>query len=310
MNCRIIFLLMGIGAGVIARAQSDYDLSQRWLNESIYNPGALGNSHLSNVFLHARAQWVGVDGAPVTQVATFDTYVKELRSAFGILLLHDQIGYINTYNVKLSYAYHIPVGESSSLALGLAGGWLNRNRNIDPNMADDIFDPLLAGHRPSDHRAEFDFGVEYNGPVKIGASLRHLGFYSPSDFSAPPLTLWTYASIRLHVAASCEMEPCLSYNYRTGIHYIEAGALFHFSKIFNYSFSKDSYWVGAMYRMHRQFALLFGVHVSPHIRIGYSFDYGLGHLASASNIGTHEVVLAWRFGRIFYKDDCCSAFKN
>jgi type IX secretion system PorP/SprF family membrane protein len=303
----ILLLIVGLLVGHRATAQSDYDLSQRWFNEAIYNPGAVGNHLTTGVFVHARTQWIGTDGAPATQVVTFDTYVQELRSAFGLVVLHDQIGYLNTYNVKLSYAYSIPVGDYSTLALGLSGGWLNRNRNIESNMADDPNDPLLAHNRAANHDPEFDFGLEYRGAFKLGASVRHLGFYSYSDFSAPPLTLWAYASTRFGVTGFWSIEPGVSYNYRSDIHYLEAGAVLYFSKRHGYTALRDSFWLGAMYRMHRQFAVLLGVHLTPQIRLGYSFDYGIGDLATLSNRGTHELFFAWHFNRIFYKDVCCPA---
>jgi type IX secretion system PorP/SprF family membrane protein len=303
-------LLLGFFVAGQLAAQSDYDLSQRWLNESVYNPGATGN-HLATAFsLHARAQWVGTDGAPLTQVATFDTYVQEIRSAFGLLIMHDQLGYLNTYNVKASYAYHVPVGERETLSLGLSAGWLNRNRDIREDMADEWFDPVLVRARAADHAPEFDFGMEFRSAAfKVGASVRHLGFYTYSDFAAPPLTVWSYAAAQLQVSSAFTVEPRVSYNYRTDIHYIEAGAIFHFSQRAGnsyYSF-RDLFWIGGMYRLHQQVAVHLGVHITPKIQVGYSFDYGFGDLATLSNKGTHELFFAWRFNRIFAKDTCCPA---
>jgi type IX secretion system PorP/SprF family membrane protein len=307
-RCLIFVLIGGLLAGHRATAQSDYDLSQRWFNESIYNPGAVGNHLTTGVFVHARTQWFGTEGTPATQVVTFDTYVQELRSAFGLVVLHDQIGYLNTYNIKLSYAYHIPIGYNSSLALGLSGGWLNRNRNLEGNMADDPNDPLLAQNRVANHDPEFDFGLEYNGAFKLGASVRHLGFYSHSDFAAPPLTIWTYASTRFKVTGGWSIEPGMSYNYRSGIHYLEAGAMLYFAQRYEHTlFYRDRFWMGATYRMHQQFAVLLGMHITPKIRIGYSFDYGVGDQAILSNKGMHELFFAWHFNRIFRKDVCCPA---
>lgn len=302
-----LFLCGLLTAGPLA-AQSDYDLSQRWLNESIYNPGAVGNHLATALSLHARMQWIGTDGAPLSQIATFDTYVQEIRSAFGLLVLHDRIGYLTSYNVKASYAYHIPVGDRAALSFGLAAGWLNRNRNIREGMADEWFDPVLARARIADHLPEFDFGVEYRGAFKAGAAVRHLAFYTGSDFAAPPLTLWSYLSARLPLTGALSVEPCLSYNYRSDIHYVEAGALFHFSQRAGYSYAfRDRFWVGAMYRIHQQAAIQLGVHITPEIQLGYSFDYGFGDLAAISNKGTHELFFAWRFRRLFAKDFCCPA---
>ncbi|MDR2361384.1 MAG: PorP/SprF family type IX secretion system membrane protein [Prevotellaceae bacterium] len=311
--CNSVLLLIGfLVAGGPLAAQSDYDLSQRWLNESIYNPGATGNHFVTALSLHARMQWVGTDGAPLTQVATFDTYVQEIRSAFGLLIMHDQIGYLNTYNIKASYAYHVPVGDEKTLSLGLSAGWLNRNRDIKENMADEWFDPVLARARGADHAPEFDFGVEFRSAIfKAGASVRHLGFYTSSDFAAPPLTLWSYAAVQLRVTNGFGLEPRVSYNYRNDIHYIEAGAILHFSqRARNYYSFRDLFWLGAMYRLHQQVSVHIGLHITPNIQAGYSFDYGFGDLATISDKGTHELFFTWRFHRLFSKDTCCPALGN
>jgi type IX secretion system PorP/SprF family membrane protein len=310
MICKYGLFLLCALVGRTLHAQSDYDLTQRWFNEAIYNPGAVGNSLTTGAFLHARAQWVGTDGAPITQVAAFDTYVEQLNSGFGVVLLHDQIGYLNTYNLKASYAYYIPIDDHSSLSLGLSAGWLNRNRNITDDMAEESPDPILVRARASQHDPEFDFGFEYKGAFKLGASVRHLGLYAASDFAAPPLTVWAYASSRFKLSNIVSIEPCVSYNYRTDIHYFEAGALFYFLHNSSLASYHDKLWIGGMYRLQRQVAVLFGVHITPRIRLGYSFDYGFGDLAAISDKGTHEIFFAWQFNRIFYKDVCCPALKR
>ncbi|MDR1681383.1 MAG: PorP/SprF family type IX secretion system membrane protein [Prevotellaceae bacterium] len=311
LNNYVLLLLGLLPAGRVA-AQSDYDLSQRWLNEAIYNPGATGNHLATALSLHARTQWVGTDGAPLTQVATFDTYVPHIRSAFGLLIMHDQIGYLNSYNIKLSYAYHVPVSERSILSFGLSAGWLNRHRDIRDDMADEWFDPLLARARGADHTPEFDFGMEFRSPaLKLGASVRHLGFYTSSAFAAPPLTVWSYAALPLRVTGAFGIEPRVSYNYRTAIHYIEAGAILHFAqRAGNFYSFRDLFWLGGMYRIHGQVAVHLGIHISKNIQVGYSFDYGFGDLATLSDKGTHEIFFTWRFHPIFSKDTCCPALGN
>ena len=61
-------------------AQNDFDLTQRWFNETLYNPASAGNNFSTGVFLHTRQQWVGISGAPTTVAGTFDTYVETLSS--------------------------------------------------------------------------------------------------------------------------------------------------------------------------------------------------------------------------------------
>lgn len=291
-------------------AQSDFDLTQRWFNEALYNPAATGNSFTTGVFLHARTQWVGLEGAPTTQAVSFDTYVDHINSAFGVAVTGDQIGFTSTYNGRLAYAYYFAVTRKSLLSFGLSASLLNRTMNANGALVNDLDDQELYFGNASEYSPDFDFGLEYKGPVKIGAAIRHIAPLSSSKhFPALSRNIWVYASSRLNLS-TISVEPTASYMYRDKISRYEAGALFYFLKTNRALDYNDRFWLGAMARFHGQFALLAGASVSKKMRIGYSFDYGTGDLALISKFGTHEIFVAWQFNRIFYKEKLCPAYKN
>jgi type IX secretion system PorP/SprF family membrane protein len=294
------------------KSQSDFDLSQRWFNESIYNPGATGNSFTTGVFLHSRAQWIGTDGAPVTNAISVDTYVDNISSGFGLAVSTDKIGYLNSWSAKLAYAYYIRIGSSASLALGLAGYLQNRNSHITPDMLDQSSDPALSYSKFNEYGPNFDFGLEFKGPLKIGASVRHLLKYEAvnSFFKAHSMNVWTYASSRFNVSGGMSIEPAASYMFRDNVNRIEAGAIFYFSKIISRSTYNDRFWLGGMYRLNKQFAVLIGANLTSKVRLGYSFDYGTGDLVTISQAGTHELFLSWHFNKIFYKEPDCPAYRR
>jgi type IX secretion system PorP/SprF family membrane protein len=289
------------------KSQSDFDLSQRWFNEAIYNPGATGNNFSTGVFLHSRAQWVGLEGAPVTSTLSADTYVDDIRSGFGVAVTADETGYLRLLMIKLSYAYYIPFSDKTSLALGLSGYLQNRNSQTSPDMFDQNNDPVASYSRFSEYTPNFDFGLEFKGPFKIGASVRHLLKYEivNSFFKAHSMNFWTYASSRFNVSGSVSVEPAVSYMYRDRIGRIEGGAIIYFLKSIKRNVYNDRFWLGGMYRLNKQFAVLAGVNLTSKIRFGYSFDYGAGDLVTVSKMGTHELFLSWHFNKIFYKEPYC-----
>jgi type IX secretion system PorP/SprF family membrane protein len=298
--------------GTVKSQSEDFDLSQRWFNESIYNPGATGNSFSTGVFLHTRAQWVGTDGAPITNAISFDTYVDEIKSGLGFAVYTEKIGYRNSWSAKLAYAYYIRIGDKSSLAFGLAGYLQNRNSHISPNMLDQSNDPVLGNYsKVNEYSPNFDFGLEFKGPLKIGASVRHLLEYEAinSSFSTHSITIWTYASSRFNISNSISLEPVASYMYNDKDR-IEGGAIVYFFKNIKRAVYNDRFWLGGMYRLNKQFAILVGANLTPKIRLGYSFDYGTGDLATISKMGTHELFLSWHFNKIFYKEPDCPAYNR
>jgi type IX secretion system PorP/SprF family membrane protein len=311
MNSKYLLLLIAVCVYGTVKSQSDFDLSQRWFNESVYNPGATGNSFSTGVFIHSRAQWIGTNGAPITNAVSFDTYVEHLKSGFGLAVLTDKIGYLSSWSAKLAYAYYIPIGNMS-LALGLSGYLQNRNSNISQDMLDQSNDPVLSYSRLNEYNPDFDFGLELIGPLKIGAAVRHLLNYQSvnSAFPSQSMNVWAYASSRFNITSGISLEPSASYMYRDNIARIEGGAIIYFFKRIAKSEYNDRFWIGGMYRLNKQFAILAGVSITPKIRLGYSFDYGTGDLATISRMGTHEIFLSWHLNRIFYKEKACPAYGN
>jgi type IX secretion system PorP/SprF family membrane protein len=317
MNIKYLILLIVILLSGRIKAQSDFDLSQRWFNESIYNPGATGNyvpdekdesnPSLTNIFLHSRAQWLGTDGAPLTNVISVDTYAANINSGIGLTVYNDKIGYLNSWSAKLSYAYYIHFEWiESSLALGLSGYLQNRNANIEPEMLDNVIDPAISFSKINEYSPNFDFGIEFQGPVRIGASVRYLlrSTSSYAFFPSHSMNIWTYASSKIKVSDNLTLEPMVSYMYRDNIARIEGGLL-------GYFFSKKC-WLGGTYRLNKQFSVIAGIKLFDKISLGYSFDHAAIHrdLAIISKMGTHEIFLSWKIAHrsIGQKDKACPAY--
>ena len=291
----------------ISNAQSDMDLTQKWFNESIYNPGATGNGFSTGVFLHGRIQWAGLEGAPSTQVVSVDTYVEDINSAFGAVFSKDQIGYLGSFSVKAAYAYYIPIGQKSTIAGGLSAGLLNKNKNIQPGMAAQDNDPFIAYNSVNRFSQDFDFGIEYKGSFKAGVSIRHLG--TNSEIKQDP-NIWAYLNTRINISRNASVEPCLSYTFRGDISRYEGGMIFYFSKTSQRNAFSDKFRIGVMYRSVGQLAVLAGIALNTKLQLGYSFDYGLNELSGISKAGTHEIFLGWHLNRIFYKEFVCPAYRG
>ena len=290
-----------------AHGQSDFDLTQRWFNETLYNPASAGNSFSTGIFLHTRQQWLGFSGAPSTHAGTFDTYIESLRSGFGLTFAADRIGSVNSYNLRLAYAFYIPTGEKSALSLGLSGGLLFRNRRL----GDTGDDPAGVYGNVAENSPDFDFGIEYRGPFKIGASVRHLAS-QPPRYNLPKhsVNIWAYVSSRFNLSENISIEPVASL-LGSQLYRIEAGVLMYFLKNEKRDVYNDRFWAGALVRTGQGvFALLAGINITPKLRIGYSFDYVVGDLSTIAKGGTHELFMSFHMNRMFYKDETCPAYKS
>lgn len=309
----IKYLLVSVffAGATVSVAQNDFDLTQRWFNETLYNPAAAGNNFSTGIFLHTRQQWVGFSGAPSTHAGTFDTYVEDLRSGFGLTFAADRLGSMSSYSTRLVYAFYIPVGTKAVLSLGMSGGILSRNRRVSGGGSENPEDPSLVYANVSENSPDFDFGAEFKGPFKLGASIRHLASQtSRYNLAKHSINIWTYVSSRFNILESLSLEPMASVLLYESSYRAELGAIAYFFKNERFNTYSDRFWLGALYRTGNSFAVLAGINLTPKIRLGYSFDYAVGDLFSIAKGGSHELFLSFYLNRIFYKDETCPAYKN
>ncbi len=113
MNCTGLF------------GQQDPMFTKYMFNSLIFNPGYAGsNDHLAMNLIH-RQQWVGLEGAPTTQSFIIHSPLKNDRVGVGLSAINDKIGPVGTLDANLSYAYRIPIGKKTKLAIGLQAGMTN-----------------------------------------------------------------------------------------------------------------------------------------------------------------------------------------
>ncbi|MDR2362084.1 MAG: PorP/SprF family type IX secretion system membrane protein [Prevotellaceae bacterium] len=311
MKQKLFILVIAGLSSANAYAQSDFDFSQRWFNESLYNPAAVGNSLSTGFFLHTRSQWLGLDGAPITLAGAFDYFNQPLHSGFGATVAADYIGVYQTYNFRLAYAYYMQFASGAMMSFGLSAGVLARHTDINAAQLDEPGDPVVDYNRDKEYTPDFDFGLEYKGAFKFGVTVRHIGVRAMADSRyAPSVNIWAYLSSRFNITRSMSVEPIASFTYRRDIYRAEAGALLYFFKTRNLHTYNDRFWIGAVYRSDHNIALLAGMNLTSRIRIGYSFDYGVDDVVNIATYGTHELFFAYQFNRQFYKDVCCPALRN
>ena len=99
----LIALLMT--SGLYAQKTSHY--SHYILNQSHYNPAYTGIPSSLNFEGLVRAQWIGIDGAPVTQSISAHVPVPLFNSGIGINFTNDVIGAGRINEFGISYSYRI-----------------------------------------------------------------------------------------------------------------------------------------------------------------------------------------------------------
>ena len=118
MKTRIlIFALMF--TGLVSYAQQDAQFTQYMYNTINVNPAYAGSRGAMSIFALHRTQWVGLDGAPVTNAVSVNTPINGSNLGLGLSLINDKIGPTVENNFSADVSYTIPVSETSKLSFGL-----------------------------------------------------------------------------------------------------------------------------------------------------------------------------------------------
>src|SRR5688572_33055664 len=111
MRRLLFFAILGL-MGTNAFAQ-DPQFSQYYQAPLYMNPGFTGITPQQRIVLNHRIQWPNLPQAFVTTAASYDIWVDELKSGFGILFTTDKMGSAGwrTTTVSLPYSYKIRVSD-------------------------------------------------------------------------------------------------------------------------------------------------------------------------------------------------------
>ncbi|MFN2313738.1 MAG: type IX secretion system membrane protein PorP/SprF [Bacteroidales bacterium] len=291
-----IILVLAFALQQALSAQQTPITSQYLTNGLIINPAYAGTRGALSANLSYRKQWARIVGAPQFQNLSLHSPVNK-REKVALGFVAEYLTYGVTKNVGLYgfYAYNVRVGKGK-LSMGLKAGADLSNTNYNNLRFPDgnTQDPLLTGD------------IRYTMP-NIGA-----GFYYYADRFFAGLSVPSILTYVSNETAQSAVSPDFGM-FKT---YLLTGTLISFSDGFKlkpsvlvrYSFTEplevdvnanmifaDLLWIGGSYRIAEKAAVaLLDLQVTPQLKLGYSFDYQLGHLNSYTS-GTHEVSLRYEF---------------
>ena len=169
--------------GTMAFAQQEPMFTKYMFNSLVFNPAYAGSKEYLSVAALYRAQWVEIDGAPVTSTITAHTPLRNERVGVGFSLVNDKIGPTRTTGLNLSYAYRIPMGKKFKLSIGLQGGIENFSADwskLNPeDQQDDVFAENVNLIKPNFGMGLFFYGEKFYA----GFSSPHLYEYDLSKNS-------------------------------------------------------------------------------------------------------------------------------
>jgi type IX secretion system PorP/SprF family membrane protein len=270
-------------------AQQDVQFTQYMYNTININPAYAGSRGVMSVFGLHRTQWVGIDGAPVTNAFSINTPISNSNLGLGVSLVSDRIGPTKNTNVSGDFSYSIPTSETFKLSFGLKVSANMFDLDVSQLNPADANDPNLQNFN-NKITPNFGVGVYFHSDkLYLGLSVPSIARntkYSDNDVAVytERENFYFIGGYVFDLSQSVKFKPAFLTKMVTGSPLqVDASANFMFF---------DKLVLGGAYRWDAAFSALAGFQVSDGLFIGYSYDMETTELKNY-NSGSHEVFIRY-----------------
>jgi len=296
VSIKQIIIVLGFGVMFFANdlsAQQDAQYTQYMYNTVSVNPGYAGSrGHLSVAALH-RSQWVGLDGAPVTQTINFHSPVGYNGVGLGTSIVNDKIGPTSETYFDIDFSYTVKTSDEGRLSFGLkASAHLLDIRFSELNQ----FAPDQTLEQDIDNKFSPNFGAGiYYRTDKFYAGLSVPRFLQTSHFDESSLsTAQEQMNFYFITGYVFEMNPLLKFK-PTILAKVVEGAPLQIDLSANFMLN-DIFILGAAYRWDAAISGMVGFQLNESFLIGMAYDKEITELGNATfNNGSFEVILRYDF---------------
>ena len=281
-------------------AQQDSQYTQYMYNTVAVNPAYAGSRGVTSLFFLHRTQWVGLDGAPVTNVFTINKPISNTNLGYSISIVNDRIGVSDNNTISADFSYSIPLTSTSKLSFGIkaSANWLsvdyNRLTIRDPN------DIVLSEQNNIDNQFSPNIGTGiycHSDQQYIGISVSNFletKRYDDniSSTSKDKMHFYVISGKVFDLNADLKFKPAVMTK-------LVQGAPLQADFSANFLF-KDKFTFGAAYRFNAAVSGLVGFQISDSWQIGYAYDAETTKLSNY-NSGSHELFLRFELFRKYNK---------
>lgn len=275
--------------GILSYSQQDSQYTQYMYNTINVNPAYAGTRETFNAFVLHRNQWVGLEGAPVTNTASVNTNVGDSRFGVGVSFVNDNIGPTQENAISADIAYIIPLNGEYNLSFGIKGTAnfysLDANKLTIFQANDPEFQNLNGKISPN-----FGTGVYfYSDKFYVGASVPNFNktkYYDANDVSinTKSVNYYLLSGYVFDLSKAVKFKPSF-------LAKVDEGAPLQLDVNANFMFN-DKFVIGGSYRLESAVSLLAGFQFSNSWFLGYGYDLETTKLSNY-NSGSHEIFLRY-----------------
>jgi type IX secretion system PorP/SprF family membrane protein len=297
----LIFIVTLVGAS--SYAQQDSQFTNYMYNTININPAYAGSRGVMSIFGLHRNQWVGLDGAPVTNTFSINTPINNSNFGIGLSIVNDRIGPSDENSISADISYSVQTSETFKLSFGIKA--TANLLNVDFTRLN-IYNPADA---LSQYNIDNRFSPNIGAGVYFHSDKTYFGLSVPNFFETKhfdndqtAFSAQSIASERMHyyfiaghvfdLSGNVKLKPAL-------LTKLVQGAPLQVDLSANFLFN-DKFTLGAAYRWDAAGSLLAGFQVSDSWFIGYGYDMEVTKLANF-NSGSHEIFLRYELFKSYNK---------
>jgi len=287
-----LLILIPIFIACFGYAQQDPMYTQYILNQSIVNPALAGETDYINIFVLSRNQWLGIEGAPSTQVLGADLPINKSNAGFGTVIISDRLGPVMNNVWYFDYSYRLRINKKQYIAMGLRGGAAMYSANFSELYAVDTDDEYIAEDIQSKILANFGFGLRYKTenyyislsiPKMLKNKLDSNGNQVSSN-SRINQHFYLIGGYKLQINRNLIVEPGLVGKF-------VGGAPISFDISTSATF-REIVTAGVLYRIGDAVGVLFQYNFNNTFKLGYAVDYSISSIGFKS-LGSHEIMASY-----------------
>ena len=278
------------------------------LNRFELNPAYAGLDDALSLTGALRRQWVGLEGAPATQLGSAHLPVYLTNGGFGVQFVNETLGPNSTTLITGAYNFQLPVGRSAILSLGFGGGLLQRRLDgsvlrtpggsygTEPGSTIDHEDPFLSELPQNGNTPVFNAGI-YLKSESLEVGLSSFQNLEP-QFDAGPTTLQLVRTYSAQVFYQWDLTRTLTLRPSAVVRSDARQTQLEISALFEYN---ENIFGGASFRGYTStsqdaVAIIAGLRLNEQTTLAYAYDLTLSALQQVSS-GSHEIMIGYRLAQ-------------
>lgn len=265
-------------------------------NRYLFNPANAGDQGYLVGFLNHRRQWVGLEGAPVTNVLSVHSPIGKGNIGLGGTLMSDRTDFFQRIAGSFTYSHRFDFSKTMvhSIAFGASVGFVDNRINLSDAVVEDPSDILLSSNVKNGTTFNVDFGLRYNlKGLEFGFAIPQL-FETKIRYSSPGeddrkftlrRSMVGYLGYKFKIQDKWFIQPSLLLRNSAKATQIDGNL--------NLSY-KDIVWLGATYRTSGGIIPSIGFKVADQFTVAYAYEFAGSSGISSRGNGTHEIMAGFR----------------